>query len=53
MATPNSSKIPPKNDVKFSLTLSEEQKAAKEVIITTPWNFIIGKAGSGKTLLHY
>jgi phosphate starvation-inducible PhoH-like protein len=51
MATPNSSKIPPKNDVKFSLTLSEEQKAAKEVIIATPWNFIIGKAGSGKTLL--
>lgn len=51
MATPNSSKMPPKSDVKFSLTLSEEQKLAKEVIINTPWNFIIGKAGSGKTLL--
>jgi phosphate starvation-inducible PhoH-like protein len=51
MATPNSSKMPPKTDVKFSLTLSEEQKLAKEVIINTPWNFIIGKAGSGKTLL--
>jgi phosphate starvation-inducible PhoH-like protein len=43
--------MPPKTDVKFSLTLSEEQKLAKEVIINTPWNFIIGKAGSGKTLL--
>jgi phosphate starvation-inducible PhoH-like protein len=51
MATPNTSKMPPKTDVKFSLTLSEEQKQAKEVIINTPWNFIIGKAGSGKTLL--
>ena len=51
MATPNSSKMPPKSDVKFSLTLSEEQKLAKEIIINNPWNFIIGKAGSGKTLL--
>ena len=51
MGTPNTSKTPPKTDVKFSLTLSEEQKAAKENIIKTPWNFIIGKAGSGKTLL--
>lgn len=51
MATPNTRKMPPKNDVKFSLTLSDEQKAAKEIIINTPWNFIIGKAGSGKTLL--
>jgi phosphate starvation-inducible PhoH-like protein len=51
MGTPNTSKTPPKTDVKFSLTLSEEQKAAKENIINTPWNFIIGKAGSGKTLL--
>jgi phosphate starvation-inducible PhoH-like protein len=51
MGTLNTSKTPPKTDVKFSLTLSEEQKAAKENIIKTPWNFIIGKAGSGKTLL--
>ena len=27
MGTPNTSKTPPKTDVKFSLTLSEEQKA--------------------------
>ena len=51
MATPNSTKMPPKTDVKFSLTLSEEQKAAKAIIMETPFNFILGKAGSGKTLL--
>ena len=51
MATPNTSKMPPKTDVKFSLTLSEEQKAAKSLIMETPFNFILGKAGSGKTLL--
>ena len=51
MATPNTSKMPPKTDVKFSLTLSEEQKAAKTLIMETPFNFILGKAGSGKTLL--
>ena len=51
MATPNSTKMPPKTDIKFSLTLSEEQKAAKAIIMETPFNFILGKAGSGKTLL--
>ena len=51
MATPNTSKMPPKTDVKFSLTLSDEQKAAKTLIMETPFNFILGKAGSGKTLL--
>ena len=51
MATPNSTKMPPKTDVKFNLTLSEEQKAAKAIIMETPFNFILGKAGSGKTLL--
>lgn len=51
MATPNTSKMPPKTDIKFSLTLSEEQKAAKTLIMETPFNFILGKAGSGKTLL--
>ena len=33
------------------LTLSEEQKQAKAKILETPFNFILGKAGSGKTLL--
>ena len=51
MATQNKEKTPPKNDIKFSITLSEEQKQAKARIIETPFNFILGKAGSGKTLL--
>ena len=51
MATANKEKTPPKNDIKFSITLSEEQKVAKSKIIETPFNFILGKAGSGKTLL--
>jgi phosphate starvation-inducible PhoH-like protein len=51
MATPNKEKTPPKNDIKFSIALSEEQKEAKTKIIETPFNFILGKAGSGKTLL--
>lgn len=51
MATQNRDKTPPKNDIKFSITLSEEQKQAKTKILETPFNFILGKAGSGKTLL--
>jgi phosphate starvation-inducible PhoH-like protein len=51
MATPNKEKTPPKNDIKYSITLSEEQKAAKAKIIETPFNFVLGQAGSGKTLL--
>lgn len=51
MTVSNKEKTPPKNDIKFSITLSEEQKLAKSKIIETPFNFILGKAGSGKTLL--
>ena len=51
MTTQNKEKTPPKTDVKFSITLSEEQKLAKAKILETPFNFILGKAGSGKTLL--
>jgi len=51
MATQNSAKKPPKGSIRFSLTLSEEQKAAKQAILHHPYNFIVGKAGSGKTLL--
>ena len=51
MSTQNREKTPPKTDVKFSITLSEEQKLAKAKILQTPFNFILGKAGSGKTLL--
>ena len=41
----------PKRNVRFSITLSEEQKLAKAQIRNHPFNFILGKAGSGKTLL--
>ena len=51
MATQNSAKKPPKGSVRFSLSLSPEQKAAKQAILHHPYNFIVGKAGSGKTLL--
>jgi phosphate starvation-inducible PhoH-like protein len=51
MAKQNIEKDPPKGDIKFSLTLSEEQKRAKELILQKPFNFLIGQAGSGKTLL--
>ena len=51
MAKQNTTKKPPKGSVRFSLTLSEEQKSAKQAILHHPYNFIVGKAGSGKTLL--
>ncbi len=51
MVKPNTAKKVPKGTIKFSLTLSEEQKAAKQAILHHPFNFIVGKAGSGKTLL--
>ena len=47
----NKSKKPPKNSIKFNITLSDEQKKAKEQIIKHAYNFVVGKAGSGKTLL--
>tara|TARA_R100000908_G_scaffold62688_2_gene42213 strand:+ start:1507 stop:2169 length:663 start_codon:yes stop_codon:yes gene_type:complete len=47
----NKDKTPPKGNVRFSISLSEEQKLAKAEILMHPYNFIIGKAGSGKTLL--
>ena len=49
--TPNSLRVPPKNDIRFSISLSEEQKQAKANVLSHPFNFILGKAGSGKTLL--
>ena len=47
----NMVKSPPKGNVRFSISLSEEQKKAKTQILRHPYNFIVGKAGSGKTLL--
>ena len=41
----------PKNPIKFNIQLNEEQKAAKEVILTNPVTVLRGMAGSGKTLV--
>lgn len=51
MGRTNIEKTPPKGEIKFSITLSEEQKRAKELIISKPYSFLIGFAGSGKTLV--
>ena len=51
MAIKNTTKKPPKGSIRFSLSLSQEQTAAKQAILHHPYNFIVGKAGSGKTLL--
>jgi len=47
----NVEKRVPKGDIKFTLSLSEEQKLAKSQILHHPFNFVLGKAGSGKTLM--
>jgi|TARA_Y100000015_G_scaffold43134_1_gene52424 phosphate starvation-inducible PhoH-like protein len=47
----NKSKRQPKGNIKFNITLSEEQKRAKEQMIKHAYSFVVGKAGSGKTLL--
>jgi phosphate starvation-inducible PhoH-like protein len=47
----NITKKPPKGKIKFEITLSEEQKIAKSNILYHPYNFLMGRAGSGKTLL--
>ena len=41
----------PKGDIKFKLSLNEEQKEAKQIILNNPVTLIKGMAGSGKTLL--
>ena len=51
MVKQNIHKKTPKGIIKFSITLSQEQKSAKQAILHHPFNFIVGKAGSGKTLL--
>lgn len=47
----NITKPIPKGKIKFTISLSEEQKIAKSNILKHPFNFITGNAGSGKTLL--
>jgi len=41
----------PKNPIKFNVTLNEEQKLAKGLIIDNPITLLRGMAGSGKTLV--
>ena len=47
----NLEKRVPKGNIKFSITLSDEQKETKTQLLRHPFNFVLGKAGSGKTLL--
>jgi phosphate starvation-inducible PhoH-like protein len=46
-----SAKRKPKNPIKFSVQLNEEQKQAKEVILNSKITVIKGQAGSGKSLV--
>ena len=41
----------PKNEIRFSVQLNEEQKQAKEVILNSKITVIKGQAGSGKSLV--
>ena len=47
----NKDKKPPKGNIKFNISLSEEQRRAKEHILNHAFSFVVGRAGSGKTLL--
>lgn len=47
----NTLKRKPKGDISFEIVLNEEQKLAKAEIIKRAYSFIIGRAGTGKTLL--
>lgn len=40
-----------KNPIKFKISLNEEQKRAKDIILENTITLLAGKAGSGKTLL--
>jgi phosphate starvation-inducible protein PhoH and related proteins len=41
----------PKGDIKFQVSLNEEQKAAKSVILSSKISVLKGSAGSGKSML--
>ena len=41
----------PKNPIKFQISLNEEQKRAKSLILDNPITVLKGMAGSGKTLV--
>lgn len=40
-----------KNPIRFKVSLNDEQKAAKEIILNNTVSLLAGRAGSGKTLL--
>ncbi len=40
-----------KSDIKYNVTLNEEQKAAKQLIIDNQIVIVTGRAGSGKSLI--
>lgn len=46
-----SAKRKPKNEIRFSVQLNEEQKQAKEIILNSKITVIKGQAGSGKSLV--
>lgn len=48
---PNTTKRVPKTSVKFKITLNDEQKEAKRLILENDVIVLFGKAGSGKTLV--
>ena len=48
----NINKQPPKGKVRFSITLSEEQKMAKTNILYHPYNFIMGKRSGKPTIVQ-
>jgi phosphate starvation-inducible PhoH-like protein len=41
----------PKGEIKFKISLNEEQKEGKRLILSHPYTLVKGMAGSGKTLL--
>lgn len=47
----NTDKRRPKGEIKFAISLNEEQKAAKSEILKSTVTLLRGQAGSGKTLL--
>jgi phosphate starvation-inducible PhoH-like protein len=47
----NKSKKQPKNEIKYEVVLTEEQKLAKEQILDGVFTFLTGKAGTSKTFL--
>ena len=51
MPSSNKAKTPPKNNIRFDIQLSDEQKIAKENMLKYAFSYLVGPAGSGKTLV--